>query len=144
MDNHEVRVAKEFTAASFYEYLANHQLMGSRCVCDGETYLPPRAFCPHCAKQDMQWMEYSGKGKLLSFTVVYIGPAAMISAGFDRKKPYCVGIVELEEGPRISAMITGIDPLQPAAVPLGCPVTLDIQDLGPEGARKPVLGFRVN
>jgi uncharacterized OB-fold protein len=92
----------------------------------------------------MEWMQFSGKGKLLSFTVIYIGPAAMISAGFDRKNPYCVGIVELEEGPRISAMITGVNPLQPAGIPLGSPVSLDIQDLGPEGARKAVLGFRVN
>jgi uncharacterized protein len=144
MDTHPEGFMKEFTAISFNEYLANHQLMGSRCVCGGEAYLPPRAFCPKCANQEMEWIEYSGKGKLLSFTVVYIGPAAMIGAGFDRKHPYCVGIVELEEGPRISAMITGVDPFHPAAVALGCPVTLDIQELGPEGARKAVLGFRVN
>jgi uncharacterized protein len=134
---------KEFTAASFYDYLAGHKLMGSRCTCGGEVYLPPRAFCPHCTKQGMEWVEYSGKGKLISFTVVYIGPTAMVNAGFDRKHPYCVGIVELEEGPRISAMITNLDPLHPTTL-LDQPVTVDIQDLGPEGTKKAVLAFRVD
>jgi uncharacterized protein len=129
--------SKEFTATSFNEFLAEHKLMGARCAC-GDAYLPPRAYCPGCQKGEMEWVEFSGKGKLLTFTVVYIGTAAMIAAGFDRKNPYCVGIVELEEGPRISAMLTGVDPLHPATIPLGAPVTLDIQDLG-----KPVLAFRL-
>jgi uncharacterized OB-fold protein len=135
---------KEFTAASFTEYLAGHKLMGTRCTDDGELFLPPRAYCPGCKDGTMEWVEFSGQGKLLTFTVVYIGPAAMIAAGFDRKNPYAVGIVELAEGPRISAMITGVDPLQPESIALGAPVTLDIQDLGPEGAKKPVLAFRMN
>ncbi len=130
--------AKEFTATSFYEFLADHKLMGARCTDGGQTFLPPRAYCPDCREGAMEWVEFSGRGKLLTFTVIYIGPAAMIAAGFDRKNPYCVGIVELEEGPCISAMLTGVDPLHPAGIPLGAPVTLDIQDLG-----QPVLAFRV-
>ncbi len=134
---------KEFTAASFYDFLAGHKLMGARCACDSAIYLPPRAYCPHCQQQGMEWLEMSGKGKLLTFTVVYIGPAAMIAAGFDRKNPYCVGIVELDEGPRISAMLTGINPFQPEGVVLGSPVTLDVQELGPESAKKAVLAFHL-
>jgi uncharacterized protein len=131
--------SKEFTAASFYEFLAGHKLMGVRCTDGGETFLPPRAYCPACQKSAMEWVEFSGRGKLLTFTVIYIGTSAMLAAGFDRKNPYCVGIVELEEGPRISAMLTGVDPFHPAAIPIGGPVTLDIQDLG-----KPVLAFRLS
>jgi uncharacterized protein len=135
---------KDFTATSFYEFLAEGKLMGSRCACDSTTYLPPQAFCPDCRDGKMDWLEFSGRGKLASFTVIYIGPAAMIAAGFDRKNPYCVGIVELEEGPRISALITGVNPFKPEEIAIGAPVTLDIQSLGPEGAKKAVLAFRVN
>jgi uncharacterized OB-fold protein len=146
------REALEFTATSFYEFLAGHKLMGTRCSCDETVFLPPRAYCPHCVKQSplqgakryMEWLEFSGKGKLLTFTVVYIGPAAMIAAGFDRKNPYCVGIVELAEGPRISAMLTGINPMQPESIALGSPVSLDVQELGPEGAKKAVLAFHLD
>ncbi len=133
-----------FNAVSFYEFLASHKLMGVRCASGDETFLPPRSYCPGCEHCKMEWMEFSGRGKLVTFTVVYIGPAAMVAAGFDRKHPYCVGIVELEEGPRISAMITGVDPLRPAEIPIGGSVSLDVQELGPEGAKKPVLAFRLN
>jgi uncharacterized protein len=135
---------KEFTAAAFYEALAGRKLMGSRCTCDANVYLPPRAFCPRCQKEGMQWLELSGRGRLLTFTVVYIGPAAMLAAGFDRKNPYCVGIVELAEGPRISALLTGVDPLRPESILPGSPVSLDVQELGPEGAKKAVLAFRMD
>ena len=118
--------------------------MGSRCACADVVYLPPRAFCPRCRQQHMQWAELSGKGNLLTFTVIYVGPAAMLAAGFDRTHPYCVGIVQLPEGPRISAMLTGVDPLQPESIVLGSPLTLDVQELGPEGAKQPVLAFRLN
>jgi len=136
---------KEFSATSFYEFLAGHKLMGTRCTQHpAAVFLPPRAYCPHCVKQSMEWLEFSGKGKLLTFTVVYIGPAAMIAAGFDRENPYCVGIVELFEGPRISAMLTGVNPTQPEGIALGSPVSLDVQELGPEGAKKAVLAFRMD
>ncbi|HEY9076648.1 MAG TPA: Zn-ribbon domain-containing OB-fold protein [Anaerolineaceae bacterium] len=134
---------KEITAASFNEFLSEHKLMGTRCTCGGEVYLPPRAYCPKCAKQEMEWIEFGGKGTLLTYTVIYFGPTAMINAGFDRKNPYCEGIVELAEGPRISALITGVDVLHPDSIIPGSPVMIDIQDLGPEGARKPMVAFRV-
>jgi uncharacterized OB-fold protein len=135
--------SQAFTAAAFYEFLAGRRLMGSRCACDGAVYLPPRALCPHCRRAEMQWQEFSGRGKLLTFTVIYIAPSAMLAAGFDRSNPYCVGIVELAEGPRISALLTGVDALRPASIALGSPVALDVQDLGPAGAQKAVLAFRV-
>ena len=136
--------AKEMTAATFYEALAEKKLIGSRCACNQTVSVPPRSFCPECSECEMEWVELSGKGKLLTFTIVYIGLSSMIAAGFDRKKPYCVGIVELVEGPRISAMITGVDPFNPAAIRIGGDVTLDVQELGPEDAKKPVLAFRLN
>jgi uncharacterized protein len=134
---------KEFTAASFYEFLGAQKLMGTRCTCGNELYLPPRSYCPACEKGSMQWQEFSGKGKLLSYTIIYIGPAAMIAAGFDRKKPYCVGIVQLEEGPRISAMITNVDLLHPESIKIGAPLAVEFLSLGSNGAQKPVLAFRM-
>lgn len=134
---------KDFTAASFYEFLAGQKLMGARCTHCGRVYLPPRAYCPACGHSSMEWHEFSGRARLLTFTVVYIGPAAMIAAGFDRKNPYAVGVVELVEGPRMSAMITGVDPLHPETIAIGAPLKIDFRLLGPEGAQKPVPAFEV-
>ncbi len=70
----------------------------------------------------MEWVELSGKGKLVAFTSVYIGTTPMIEAGYDRANPYVSGIVELAEGPRFSAQITGVDATQPETIPIGLPL----------------------
>ena len=73
--------------------------MGSRCQSCGALHLPPRALCPACYGDEMEWEQISGKGKLVAFTTVHIAPTAMIEAGYGRENPYCAGIVQLDEGP---------------------------------------------
>jgi uncharacterized OB-fold protein len=46
----------------------------------------------------------------------------MIEAGYDRKNPYCTGIVQLEEGPAISGQILGVDPTRPEEIEIGTPM----------------------
>lgn len=93
--------------------------MGSRCAETGEVFVPPRALCPTTYSDAMEWVELGGEGTLAAFTVVNIGPSAMIEAGYDRAHPYCAGIVELAEGPRISAQIVGVDTTQPEGIAIG-------------------------
>jgi len=104
---------RPFTAASFQAYMNEGRLMGSRNRATGVVFAPPRPIDPATYGDDMEWVELSGRGTLAAFTSVYIGGSAMIAAGYDRKKPYVAGIVELEEGPRISAQILGLDATQP-------------------------------
>jgi uncharacterized protein len=110
---------REFTAAAFHTYLNEGKLMGSRCVDTGEIFVPPRAMCPRTYSTNMEWVELSGRARLLTFTTVHIGTTAMVRAGYDRQHPYCAGIVELAEGPRFSAQIVGVDALQPETIQIG-------------------------
>lgn len=110
---------KAFNGTSFYEFLGENRLMGSRCKSCGALHLPPRAMCPVCYADEMAWIEMSGRGKLLAFTTVHIAPTAMIEAGYGRDKPYCAGIVQLEEGPAISAQILGVDASRPSEIEVG-------------------------
>lgn len=110
---------RSFTATSFQMFLNEGRLMGARCVDTGEIFVPPRPMCPRTHSTRMEWVELSGLATLLTFTSIYIGTTAMIEAGFDRQHPYCSGIVELVEGPRISAQIMGFDPAQPQEIRLG-------------------------
>ncbi|MGC9358377.1 MAG: Zn-ribbon domain-containing OB-fold protein, partial [Anaerolineae bacterium] len=93
----------EITGATFYNYLNEHKLMGIRCKACGHIHVPPRPVCPGCRDAEIEWVEMSGRGKLAAFTIIYIAPTPMLAAGYSRKHPYCSGIVELEEGARISA-----------------------------------------
>ncbi|HEX5837911.1 MAG TPA: Zn-ribbon domain-containing OB-fold protein [Anaerolineales bacterium] len=132
-----------FSAASFDRYITDHKLMAARCKTCGDVYVPPRAICPGCQSESLEWTETLGKGRLAAFTVIYSGPTFMIEQGFDRKNPYVSGIVELEEGPRISARILGVDPTQPSDIRIGTPMTLDFVEFGEGQAKKTYLAFRV-
>ncbi len=131
----------EFTSNVFNKFLSEHKLMGTRCRADGELYFPPRPICPHSHSADMEWIEFSGQGKLAAFTVIYIGPAAMIAAGYDRKNPYCVGIVDLAEGCKISAQILGVDVMHPESIKIGMPLKLTFVERGEGEARRTYPAF---
>jgi len=113
---------REFNGTSFYEYLGESKLMGSRCESCGTLYVPPRPLCPSCYGETLAWEEMSGRGRLVAFTTVHIAPTAMIEAGYGRDNPYCVGIVELDEGPEISGQIVGVDATRPGDIRVGTPL----------------------
>jgi uncharacterized OB-fold protein len=132
---------KEFTGTSFYQFLAENHLMGSRCRSCGMLHVPPRAMCPACYAEEMEWVEMSGEGELLAFTSVYIAPTAMIEAGYDRKNPYCTGVVQLAEGPAISAQILGVDPTRPEEIKIGTPLRIAFVQRGEGEQARTYLAF---
>ncbi|HUW13521.1 MAG TPA: Zn-ribbon domain-containing OB-fold protein [Anaerolineae bacterium] len=131
----------EFTGESFYEFLKECRLMGSRCQSCEALHLPPRALCPSCHGQEMKWEEMGGKGKLVAFTTVHIAPTAMIQAGYGRDNPYCCGIVQLEEGPSISAQILGVDPTKPQDIAIGMEVQVAFVKRGTGEDEGTILAF---
>jgi uncharacterized OB-fold protein len=133
---------RPFSSASFDAYLVEHRLMAARCTQCGGLYMPPRAICPKCHSGSMEWIETGGKGKLSAFTVIYSGPTFMLEQGFDCKHPYISGIVELDEGPRISARITGLDPTRPEEIKIGTTLRADFEDTGEGETRQTYLAFK--
>jgi len=130
-----------FTSASFNQFLGAHKLMATRCANCAQTFLPPRAICPHCYGDQMEWVETSGKGKLAAFTLIYVGPTFMSAEGFDRNNPYATGIVELDEGVKISARLIGVDAKNPASIQIGAPMRVAFVDRGEGAARQTFLAF---
>jgi uncharacterized OB-fold protein len=91
-----------FTIEQFYKYLTQGKLMAGKCTKCGKIHLPPRPLCDNCYSQQFEWLEISGQGKLLTYSVIHIAPQQ-----FQALAPYAVGIVELENGLRIPGMIQG-------------------------------------
>ena len=133
---------REFTSASFYEYLRERRLMAARCKSCGRLHLPPRSLCPHCQSTDMEWVQVKERGKLAAFTAIAVAPSFMVEEGYGRTNPYCTGIVELEEGPRITALILGADARVPEKIQIGAPASVEFPQEVEEGAT-PILAFRV-
>ena len=107
------------TDRSFVKFLQEEKLMGSKCMACDAVFLPPRAFCVHCHRAEMNWVPMKGIGKLTAFTSIAIGPPFMIKQGFDRHNPYCTAVIELAEGPRVVARIEGVDALRPENIKIG-------------------------
>jgi len=75
----------------------------------------------------MAWVESRGKGTLAAFTCISVGPPFMIAEGYNRKNPYCAGVVELEEGTRVDARIESVDTQAPETIQVGMPFKVKFQ-----------------
>ena len=113
--------------------------MGLRCKACGKLVSTARSLCPACHSVDVEWVPLSGKGRVATFTCIVIAPTFMVQKGYGRDNPYCTGVIELEEGPRVSARIVGVDASQPQTIKVGIPVEVDFSEMDPE---RPGLVFR--
>ena len=100
---------KEITVHNYLTSIAEKKLMGSKCKGCGETYAPPRKLCPKCSSIDMEWVQFSGNGKVAAFSCIGVGTKFFVDKGYSIRKPYCFSVIELEEGPMISGQLVGID-----------------------------------
>ncbi len=82
----------------FAVHLKDGRLMGSVCKGCGYSTFPPRADCPRCLSGDFAFREWSGKGRLHTFSTVAAAPT-----GFEDVAPYTIGVIDLAEGGRLLA-----------------------------------------
>ena len=132
---------KPISDISYNQFLNEDKIMGCKCKACGALYLPPRPICIKCHAADMEWYEMKGKGKLAAFTSITIGPPWMIEEGFDRNNPYCVGVIELDEGVRIDARIEGVDVKNPENIKVGTTLSAKFLHRGEGDSMKTFLIF---
>ncbi len=99
----------------FVDYLEAGKIMAKRCKGCGAKYYPPRADCPNCLESDMEWVGIPSRGKLLTFTQVFVLPEHYASVPSSMPfsstvmEPPPVGIIEVEEGITIMGFIPNMD-----------------------------------
>ena len=97
--------------SDFADRLKQGMIMGTKCKGCGEEYYPPSADCPKCMSSEMEWIELTGKGKLITFTSIYVLPEHFAEhftkAPFSRYTldPCPVGIIEIENRLRVMGWI---------------------------------------
>jgi uncharacterized OB-fold protein len=112
-----VSTIEPFTIEQFYKFLQQDKLMAGKCVKCGKIHLPPRPLCSNCYSKEFVWVQISGKGKLLTYTVINVA-----TPQFQALTPYAVGIVEMVGGLKIPGMIQDIKQEQ---LKIGMELTLD-------------------
>ena len=133
---------RSFSNFSYQLYLKEEKLMGSKCQRCGAIFLPPRPICIQCNQSDMEWIEIRGKGRLVAFTSIAVGPSFMVAEGHDRNHPYVLGVVELEEGVRVVGRIEGVDGNRPETIQIGTPLVVKFLHRGLGENVTVCLGFR--
>ncbi len=89
----------------FYGLASKGQLQLAECSDCKAKYATPKTVCPKCLSTKMRFIPSTGSGKIVSYTVIHVPPI-----GFQEKAPYILGIVELQEGPRLLGLINGVKP----------------------------------
>ncbi|MEZ5708791.1 MAG: OB-fold domain-containing protein [Blastomonas sp.] len=86
--------------------LSRIALAGSRCQDCQETTLGTNSLCPNCGGDDIAPVRLSDTGSVWSFTVVRYPPPGDYK-GEQPFRPYALGLIELPEGLRVVAPISG-------------------------------------
>ena len=96
-------------------------LEGHKCKSCGAVFLGERQHCSKCGARDaMQAVKLSNRGKLYSFSIVYRSFPGI-------EVPYISAIVDLEGGGTVKGNLINIDP-DPAAIAFDMPVEVVYQD----------------
>ncbi len=93
------------TARYHREIPQRYRLEGAKCEKCGHVDFPPRLVCPRCEGRKFSTVVLHDEGKLVTYTVVRVA-----SDKFSKVTPFAVGIVELNDGVRITTQITDVDP----------------------------------
>lgn len=90
----------------FWEGLDEGRFLLQRCAHCHVLQGYPKPLCQSCGKQEFDWVESSGRGRVYSHTTVENNPPSP----FIPALPYTLVIVELEEGVRYLAGWAGSEP----------------------------------
>jgi len=99
---------------AFFEAARAGRFLVPVCTACKRAHWYPRAICPFCASEKVEWREASGKGTVYTFSVMR-----------RVKEPYIIAHVTLAEGPTMLTNIVGCDA---DAVRIGQPVTVVFQE----------------
>jgi len=119
----------------FWEATREGRLLVQWCTACDRGVFYPRAFCPHCAAPGsaLQWRTASGRATVYAAVVEHKPEVAR--AAFSGGEPYCVALVDLEEGVR---MVTNVIGCPPAEVRSGMAVTVTWEPLS-DGRQLPLF-----
>jgi len=85
--------------------IPRYRFLGAQCKSCGRIHYPPRAACPYCGSTELETVELPRTGVLESYSVIYSVP------GDTRlEAPILLGLVKLDNGVRVIAELTDLDP----------------------------------
>ena len=110
---------------SWRNYPQTYRLEAARCKGCGKAYYPPRLICSACKGREFESFRMKPSGKIVTHTVIRTP-----SDEFSGLAPFAVGIIEMEDGPRLTLQIADVDFEE---LKTGLPVRLEFRRMFSEG-----------
>lgn len=105
-------VPQSMTIKQFEEGVHDGKIRGYRCRNCGLQRIDILEFCPNCHKAELEEVEFSDKGSVLTYTIQFVAPEQ-----FMNEVPYAWAIIQLDDGPKITGWIPFIS--KPSNLPVG-------------------------
>jgi uncharacterized OB-fold protein len=105
----------------YWDACRDERLEVSACGRCDHLFLPPGPCCPSCWSTELSTRVVSGRGRVFSYVVYRRTYHPGLPA------PYVVGLIELEEGPRLISNVVGCEPEE---VEIDMPVRLCFEPTG--------------
>ena len=83
----------------YFDAAAEGRLLLKKCGACGEHHHYPRALCPFCFSEKVEWVQAKGTGEIYSYSVTRRGGPV----------PYCIAYVTLAEGVKMMTNIVDCD-----------------------------------
>jgi hypothetical protein len=109
----------------FWDGLVDGRLLIKHCLACHAFHYYPRPFCPSCWSDDVEWYEASGRGRVYTYSTVYVNDLPP----FPPEVPYVAAVVELDEGPRMMTRLVGCTKDD---IAIDMPVQMEVADLDAE------------
>lgn len=119
------------TARNWRTRQQRYSLTGEICPHCQKHIFPPRDICPYCDESAGPLHRMTGTGEVYSHTTLYHAPA-----GFEGQAPYTIALIQLDEGPMLTAQLTDVEA---ADVTIGMKVEMVTRKLREEGGQGQVV-----
>jgi len=101
--------------AAYWEGCRQGKLLIQQCGSCGHYQFYPRIVCTDCMSAQVEWFQASGRGTVISFTIV----RHAVSEAYAADVPYVIALIRLDEGPTMMSNVIDGDPER---VRIGMPV----------------------
>ena len=81
-----------------------YRLEANKCKNCEITFFPPRLICPQCKNRELEPTKLAETGKIFTYTIIRVPPHQFVD-----QAPYAVGIIELDDGVKITAQVVDCD-----------------------------------
>ena len=111
----------------FWDACNERRLIVQNCTVCNRMQYPPEQTCSECGSKDnLEWSEVSGRGKIGGYCTMYDSRIRLLQAD----QPFNIAVIELEEDPDIK-MLSHLPGVPVDQVPMGASVQVEFQEVGP-------------